>query len=80
MKRLNGGPIIKTFIGNLNLSVSVENPRKLYLYSGHDMNVGAVIRALNVDGFGDSDFCSTLIFEKWRDSENEVYVRVSEVF
>lgn len=80
MKRLNGGPLVRTFVNNMNLDNSVENPKKLYLYSGHDLNVGAVIRALNVHGFGDSDFCSTLILEKWKDSKNQVHVRVSAIF
>ncbi|XP_058790322.1 venom acid phosphatase Acph-1-like isoform X2 [Phymastichus coffea] len=76
MKRLNGGPIIKTFINNMNLNKTTKDPKKLYLYSGHDLNVGAVIRALNARDFHNSDFCSTLILEKLRDSRNQVYVKL----
>lgn len=77
MRRLIAGPLVKTFLQNMNLHGELYNPRKIYLYSGSDTNFAAVIRALKIDGFEWPDFSSTLILEKLRDSDRRLYVRVS---
>ncbi|XP_016838903.1 venom acid phosphatase Acph-1 isoform X1 [Nasonia vitripennis] len=76
MKRINGGPLIRTLLENMNVNSTVVNPRKIYLYSGHDLNLAAVSVALGFsDAFDHPDYANGLIMEKWSDSENQLYVR-----
>ncbi|XP_058795277.1 lysosomal acid phosphatase-like [Phymastichus coffea] len=76
MKKLHSGPLIKTMIENMNLNKTFSNPRKIYLYSGHDGNVAAFIRAHNIQEFRYTRFGDGLVFEKFRDSRDKVYVRL----
>lgn len=78
MRKLLSGPIIKTFVNNMNLDQSVVNPRQIYLYSAHDGIVAAFVRAHNIQQFRYPPFGSGLLFEKLRDYDNHVYVRVSK--
>lgn len=80
MRKLGVGPLIKTFIQNMNLDETHVNPRKIYLYSGHDCNVSLFTRSHNIEDFKYPDFGCSVIFEKLRDSNNKIYVRVSIIF
>lgn len=76
LKRLNGGMLIKKFIENMNVKGEHINPRKMYIYSGHEVNIAAFARAHNIieprlPGYG-----STFIFEKLRDENGNLYVRI----
>lgn len=62
----------------MNLDDKVKNPHKIYLYSGHELNIAAFVRAHGAEKqFPYPDYSSAVILEKLRDSENRVYVRVS---
>lgn len=76
MKKFGTGPLVKTFIENMNLDESVSNPRKIYLYSAHDDNVASFARAHDIQDFKYPEFGSGLILEKWRDCNNKVFVKV----
>lgn len=77
MKRINGGSLIKTFLKNMNVNGTDVNPRKIYLYSGHDLNLTAVTIALGLkDAFDHPDYANGLVMEKWKDLKNQLYVRV----
>lgn len=78
MRRILTGPLIKTFIDRMNLMGITRNPRKIYLYSGSDLNVASVARTLQIDGFRLVDFAGTMILEKLRDVHGQLYVRVSK--
>lgn len=77
LQRINGGPIIKTFLENMNVDGAAVNPRRIYLYSGHDYNLFTLKVILGLDEPDFFDTGSGLIFEKWRDAEDRLYVRVS---
>lgn len=79
MKKLNIGPLIKRFLENMNAKDETTNPRKMYLYSGHDVNVGAWMRTHSIKNFRYHDFGCAVILEKLRSSQNEVYVRVRRI-
>lgn len=78
IKRLAGGPIIRTFIENINKSVSDESSKKLYLYSGHDDNVASFTKAHGFNKPSLPDYGSALILEKLKDPKTgKVYLKVS---
>ncbi|XP_012170162.1 venom acid phosphatase Acph-1 isoform X1 [Bombus terrestris] len=76
LKRLNGGVIIKRFIDNIRINEKRDRPRKIYLYSGHEVNIAAVVRALNLTEPEIPPYGSAIIFEKLKDLNNKVYVRM----
>lgn len=76
LKRLNGGMLIKKFIDNMNVKSENTNPRKMYVYSGHEVNLAAFARAHNISEPRLPDYGSTFIFEKLRDEENNLYIRI----
>ena len=78
LKRINGGHFIKMFLKNMNLDDAAINPRKMYLYSGHDYNLYGVLRSQGIDTIKFLDFASALILEKLKDAKDHIYVRVSE--
>ncbi|XP_046492662.1 venom acid phosphatase Acph-1-like [Neodiprion pinetum] len=45
IKRLESGPLVKKFIDNMRLDRTQEKPRKIYLYSGHEITVSAFLKA-----------------------------------
>ncbi|XP_058791958.1 venom acid phosphatase Acph-1-like [Phymastichus coffea] len=75
-KRLGIGSLIKTFVENMNLNGTIERPRKIYLYGGHDMNVAMFTRSLGITELRYPLFGSAVIFEKLHDSKSHVHVRV----
>ncbi|XP_031781531.1 venom acid phosphatase Acph-1 isoform X2 [Nasonia vitripennis] len=76
LQKMNGGPIVKTLLENMNIDNTTINPRKIYLYSGHDHNLFSlkVIFGLNEPDF--FDVGSGLVLEKWRDVDDRLYVRI----
>ncbi|XP_058789304.1 testicular acid phosphatase homolog isoform X2 [Phymastichus coffea] len=77
MMKLSTGPLIKTVLENMSLSdASKQNPRKIYLYSGHELNIAAFTRAHDIKEFRYPDFANALVIEKFRDSDNRIYVRM----
>lgn len=55
---------------------NVTNKQKLFLYSGHDVTIVHVMRALGWNGFLKPSFAATLIFELHRDNSNHYFVKV----
>ncbi|XP_023247335.1 venom acid phosphatase Acph-1-like [Copidosoma floridanum] len=75
-RRLDGGPLVRTTLENMNLNGSLTNPRKIYLYSGHDMTLYGFFKALDVGDHDHVDFGTTIVLEKLRDSRNNrIFVR-----
>jgi len=77
LKRLNGGMLIKRFINNMNVKNERINPRKIYIYSGHEINIAAFARAHNISEPRLPGYGSTFIFEKLRDDVGNLYVKVT---
>ncbi|XP_029165963.1 venom acid phosphatase Acph-1-like isoform X2 [Nylanderia fulva] len=75
LKRLNGGTLIKKFIDNMNVNNYHTNPRKMYVYSGHEVNLAAFVRIHNISEPRIPDYGSTFIFEKLRDEQQNLYIR-----
>lgn len=76
LKRLNGGMLVKKFIHNMNVKGKCENPRKIYIYSGHDLNIAAFANAHNLTEPKLPDYGSAFIFEKLQGESGQLYVRV----
>ncbi|CAL1677640.1 unnamed protein product [Lasius platythorax] len=76
LKRLNGGMLIKKFIDNINVESKHRNSRKMYVYSGHEVNLAAFVRAHNISEPKIPGYGSTFIFEKLRDEESNFYIRI----
>ncbi|XP_029673224.1 venom acid phosphatase Acph-1-like isoform X3 [Formica exsecta] len=76
LKRLNGGMLIKKFIDNMNAKSEDTIPRKMYVYSGHEVNLAAFARAHNISEPRIPGYGSMFIFEKLRDEENNFYIRI----
>ncbi|XP_012537170.1 venom acid phosphatase Acph-1 isoform X2 [Monomorium pharaonis] len=72
LKRLNGGMLIKKFIDNINRGSS----RKMYVYSGHEVNLAAFARAHNISELKLPDYGSAFVFEKLQDDFGKLYVRI----
>lgn len=77
LSKLNIGPLVRRFVENMDVNEEVTNPRKIYLYSGHELNIAAYTRSHGIKEFRYPDYSSAVILEKLRDSQNELYVRVS---
>lgn len=76
LKRLNGGMLIKKFIENSNITGKRTIPRKIYVYSAHEINISGFARAHNFSEPRLPDYGSAFIFEKLRDDTGELYIRV----
>jgi len=73
LKRLNGGMLIKKFIDNINKH---SNPRKMYVFSGHEVNIAAFARAQNISDPKLPNYGSAFLFEKLRDDSDKLYIKV----
>lgn len=73
------GPLVRRFLDNMNVKGEITNPRKIYLYSGHELNIAAYTRAHGIKEFQYPDYSSAVILEKLRDSKNRLYVRVRTI-
>lgn len=80
MKKLTCGPLVKTILDNMKPKDDQTNPRKIYLYSGHELNIAAFTRAHDIKEFRYPDFGNALVIEKLRDTtNNQIYVRVNKI-
>ncbi|XP_031783095.1 venom acid phosphatase Acph-1 isoform X2 [Nasonia vitripennis] len=70
------GPLVRRFLDNMNVKAETTNPRKIYLYGGHELNIVAYVIAHGIQEFRYPDFSSAVILEKLRDSQNRLYVRM----
>ena len=75
MKRLNGGHLVKEFIKNMNAKRNQTSP-KVYVYSGHEVNIAAFARAHDFIEPKIPNFGSAIIVEKLRDSTGKHFVQV----
>ncbi|XP_071563080.1 uncharacterized protein [Temnothorax nylanderi] len=76
-RRLNAGPMIRTMTDNM---IAVQNPTaapntKIYLYSGHDLNVVNMLQAFNVYKPHIPEYSSAVILEL-RQIGQEYYVKL----
>ncbi|XP_011864387.1 PREDICTED: venom acid phosphatase Acph-1-like isoform X2 [Vollenhovia emeryi] len=71
LKRLNGGMFIKKFIDNIN-----KRSRKMYVYSGHEVNIAAFGRAQNISEPKLPDYGSAFLLEKLRDDSGKLYIKI----
>ncbi|XP_017792605.1 PREDICTED: venom acid phosphatase Acph-1-like isoform X2 [Habropoda laboriosa] len=76
MRRLNGGALIRRFIENITVNEECDNPRKIYLYSGHEVNIAAVVKALNLTEPELPPYGCAIIVEKLRDQAGKVYIKM----
>lgn len=78
LKRLNGGFIVKQFINNMNPKGERSNKssRKIYIYSGHEVNIASFVKAHNMTEPKIPEYGSAVIVEKLRDENDNFYVRV----
>lgn len=78
LKRLDGGFIMKKFIDNMNPKGDPSNKpsHKIYIYSGHDINIVAFYMAHNINSSWIPDYGSAFIVEKLRKGDHNFYVRV----
>lgn len=77
MRKIGIGLLVRTLVENMNLNKTKYNPRKIYLYSGHESDLALFTRAHDIKQFRYPHFGNALIFEKWRNSNDEIFVRVS---
>lgn len=75
MKRLNGGFLVKEFIKNMDAKKTRSSP-KLYVYSGHEVNVAAFAKAHDLTKPEMPFFGSAIIVEKLRNCAGKQFVRV----
>ncbi|XP_014472127.1 PREDICTED: venom acid phosphatase Acph-1-like [Dinoponera quadriceps] len=76
LKRLNGGFLVKSFINNMNPRNGNKPTRKIYIYSGHEINIASFARAHNITDPIIPNFGSAFIVEKLRDEKQNFYVRI----
>lgn len=78
IRRINAGPTIEKFLTNIeNNNAKKDGRRKIYLYSGHDLNVAAFTRAHNFSNIPNNpDFGSGIVVEKLRKKDQQIYLRV----
>ncbi|EDQ86262.1 uncharacterized protein MONBRDRAFT_33870 [Monosiga brevicollis MX1] len=50
-RRLSGGPVLQELISNMQAALQDSSMPRVFLYSGHDTNLAAVLEALQTDHF-----------------------------
>lgn len=75
MKRLNGGFIIKEFLQNLNKPENASAP-KIYVYSGHELNIAAFAKAHDLVEPKLPAFGSAIIVEKLRNHNGVAHIQM----
>ena len=79
MKRLNGGMLLRKFIENMMAyKTGFDQTRKIYLYSGHETNVAAVLQALGVYTPHVPEY-SSAVFIELHEHNSKYYVKVSTI-
>ncbi|XP_076233999.1 venom acid phosphatase Acph-1 isoform X2 [Calliopsis andreniformis] len=76
LKRFNGGMLVKRFIDNMKLNEERDKQRKIYLYSGHEVNIAGFVRAHNFIEPELPAYGSAIIFEKLVDKAGQKYIRM----
>ncbi|XP_054001257.1 venom acid phosphatase Acph-1-like [Hylaeus anthracinus] len=79
LKRLNGGVLLRKMVDDIEAYKAgklMPYDRKAFLFAGHEMNVAAVARALDLDEPVVPAYGSTIILETLRDKKGSYYVRV----
>ncbi|XP_058791858.1 venom acid phosphatase Acph-1-like [Phymastichus coffea] len=74
--RMNGGHMAKKWLKNLNINTNKPNPRKIYLFSGHEFTIYALAKAHDITLEQSPAFGSALVLEKLRDNDNKLFVRM----
>ena len=77
LKRLNGGTLVRKAVETINENRNAKNPKKICLYSAHDLTVAAFVRAQNVSFLDIPPTGSAVVLEKYSDDKGKEYVRVS---
>nr|XP_034186973.1 venom acid phosphatase Acph-1-like [Osmia lignaria] len=77
LRRINGGAYLREVTKTMLNFITdrVENERKMYLYSGHESNVAAVMQSLRVYYPHVPEYSSALILELHK-IDNEYYVKI----
>lgn len=81
MKRLNGGMLLHRVIDDMVAYAdgSLDQNQKIFLYSGHETNVAAVLQALDVYHPHVPPYSSAVIIEL-HEIDDEYYVKVRKYF
>lgn len=76
LRRLFAGPLLRRMRESMLAAKdgSLAEGRKLYLYSGHESNVAALLKALRVYEPRVPEYSSAIILELWR--EEDYYVKI----
>lgn len=80
VKRIHGGPLVRRFIENMFLNKTIENPRKMYLYSAHEQTIAAYLQAQGILEPKIPHYGTAVMVEKLEDSDGKIYIRVSSSF
>ncbi|XP_015524620.2 venom acid phosphatase Acph-1 [Neodiprion pinetum] len=77
LKKLNGGPLVRKISEDMSAVRSGTTPadRKIYLYSSHETNIGAVLNTLGVYEPHVPQYSSGIVVELW-EKKNEYFVKV----
>lgn len=76
LNKLNGGTLTRKFVENMNFTDIGTKHKKIYLYSGHDKNIHAFMKAHNLTFDEYPGFGCAIIVEKLRDQNNKPYIKV----
>ncbi|XP_023288233.1 venom acid phosphatase Acph-1 isoform X2 [Orussus abietinus] len=76
LKKRNGGVLVKRFLENMGVNGTVNMERKLYLYSGHEINVAAFNRVLDIKEPVIPTFGTAMMVELHEDNQGRQYIRI----
>ncbi|XP_011691573.1 PREDICTED: venom acid phosphatase Acph-1-like [Wasmannia auropunctata] len=75
LKRLYAGPIIRAITENMGAIQNGSSSTKIYLYSGHETNVAALLHAFNVYKPHVPEYSSAVVLELLEEN-NQYYVKL----
>lgn len=70
MKRVKGGVFVKRVLNSMENFINDEDETKIYLYSGHDISIVHILRALNLTDTIKPDFGASIAFELHNNSDS----------
>ncbi|XP_060066320.1 testicular acid phosphatase homolog [Ylistrum balloti] len=77
LAKLKGGPLLMEIIDNMKRNLNNESSTTVYLYSGHDTTLIALLRVLNVFNNRNPSYSSCVLLELWKSGVNEtIFVKV----
>lgn len=78
MRRLKGGPLLKQFITNMQAltSNSTADVPKMFMYSGHDTTITALLSALDLFPGRSPEYASLVLMELHQDTQNQYYINI----